>query len=85
MDAKLTLKLDKGVIERAKRYAKQNNTSLSKIVERYFDQITRQNEEGELTPFVRSLHGVASLPPGFNPKLACFEHLLEKHSPKDEH
>ncbi|MCB0579599.1 MAG: hypothetical protein KDD10_09870 [Phaeodactylibacter sp.] len=85
MDAKLTLKLDKEVIERAKRFARQYNTSLSKLVERYFDQITRQNDDEseltEFTPLVRSLHGIASLPSEFNPEEAYFEYLLEKHSP----
>lgn len=86
MDAKLTLKLDKEVIERAKRFARQYNTSLSKLVERYFDQITRQNDDESeaFTPLVRSLHGIASLPSGVDPEEAYFEYLLEKHSPNSE-
>lgn len=86
MDAKLTLKLDKEVIERAKRFARKYNTSLSKMVERYFDQVTQQEEEGgslELTPLVRSLHGIAPMPPDLDAETAYFEHLLEKHSPQD--
>ena len=86
MDAKLTLKLDKEVIERAKRFARQYNTSLSKLVEHYFEQITQQdnNEDvTELTPLVRSLYGIASIEPEFDSETAYFEHLLEKHSPKD--
>jgi len=39
MDTKLTLKLDKAVIARAKRFAKAHHTSVSKMVERYLDQI----------------------------------------------
>ncbi len=35
MGAKLTLKLDKSVIQSAKKYAEENNRSLSKIVEDY--------------------------------------------------
>ena len=33
MDTKLTLKLDNAVIEQAKNYAKDKNTSLSKLIE----------------------------------------------------
>lgn len=86
MDAKLTLKLDKEVIERTKRFARQYNTSLSKMVERYFDQITQQEEEEGSTPWtplVRSLHGIAPMPSAFDPETAYFEHLLEKHTPRD--
>ena len=39
MDKKLTLSLDQRVIERAKGYAKKNNTSLSKMIEVYFDSL----------------------------------------------
>ncbi|MCO6479648.1 MAG: hypothetical protein J5I94_23635 [Phaeodactylibacter sp.] len=85
MDAKLTLKLDKEVIERAKQFARKYNTSLSRMVEQYFDQITQQEEElPELTPLVKSLYGIAPMPPDSDPEKAYFEHLLEKHSPQDE-
>lgn len=36
METKLTLRLDKDVIEKAKKIAKKKNTSLSEMVERYF-------------------------------------------------
>ncbi len=84
MDTKLTLRLDKEVIERAKRFAKEYNTSLSKMVEQYFDRITRPgDEEMELTPLVRSLYGIAALPADFDARSEYFEHLMEKHSPEN--
>lgn len=85
MDAKLTLRLDNKVIERAKAYAKIYNTSLSKIIEAYLDSLTqRENREAQtpLTPLVESLHGIGQLPPGFDEKNEYFNFLLEKHSPK---
>jgi predicted HicB family RNase H-like nuclease len=36
MEAKLTLKLDKDIIDEAKKYALKKNISLSRMVERYF-------------------------------------------------
>lgn len=84
MDTKLTLKLDKAVIARAKRFAKAHHTSVSKMVERYLDQITKQEEgeDEELTPLVQSLYGVASLPENSDIKQDYYEHLLKKHSPE---
>jgi len=40
MDAKLTLKLDSVAIERARRYARRRGTSLSQMVEQYFNSIS---------------------------------------------
>ena len=36
MDKKLTLSLNQKIIEQAKKYAKRNGTSLSKMIESYF-------------------------------------------------
>jgi len=45
MEAKLTLRLNDKVIERAKKYARSHKISLSKMVESYLDSITKQKEE----------------------------------------
>ena len=84
MDTKLTLKLDQAVIARAKRFAKAHHTSVSKMVERYLDQVTKQEEreDEELTPLVRSLYGIAFLPENADVKQDYYEHLLKKHSPE---
>lgn len=59
MDSKLTLKLKVSVIEQAKQYAKENNISLSRMVENYLQAITeRDNKEVIISPLVESLTGV---------------------------
>lgn len=59
MDTKLTLKLDKLIIENAKEYAKKKNISLSKMIENYLQAITnKQKKEIEISPLVQSLIGV---------------------------
>jgi hypothetical protein len=59
MDSKLTLKLKVSVIEQAKQYAKENNISLSRMVENYLQAITeRDNKEIKISPLVESLTGV---------------------------
>ena len=45
MNTKLTLSLNKSIIERAKRYAKRNNQSLSQIIESYLEKVTSENPE----------------------------------------
>lgn len=56
MDSKLTLKLNESVIERAKKYASNKKLSLSRLIENYLDSLTReQNDEFEISPFVKSI------------------------------
>ncbi len=60
INAKLTLKLDRQVIEDTKRYARQHGTSLSRLVEGYFSKLTRGfREEPELSGTVAELAGIA--------------------------
>jgi len=40
MDAKITLSFDEGVINKAKRYAENNNISLSRLVEFLLKKVT---------------------------------------------
>lgn len=59
MQTKLTLRLEKSLIQRAKTYAGTRGTSLSRLVAVYFKSLEeQQSEEGELTPVVKELRGV---------------------------
>ena len=59
MDTKLTLKLDSSIIEMAKLYAKDNNISLSRLIENYLQAITIKNKKKiQISPLVESLTGV---------------------------
>ncbi|QQO07865.1 DUF6364 family protein [Breznakiella homolactica] len=61
METKLTLKLDKSVIQSAKKYAEKNNRSLSKLVEDYFKNLTSDTEpKKRYSPLVEELSGVVS-------------------------
>jgi len=80
MDKKLTLSLDKTIIERAKDYAKSNNISLSKLIESYLTTLTKRSSNStEITPLVESLSGVISLDKDFDVKDAYANYLLEKY------
>jgi hypothetical protein len=82
MDKKLTLSLNQRVIEKAKNYAKQHGTSLSRMIEAYFESLTshqKDKTEIETTTLVESLSGVIQLPEDFDYKGARTKYLNEKH------
>ncbi len=81
MDAKLTLRLDKNSIDRAKNYASMHNTSLSRMVENFFRTLEPDPaDEMELSPLVRKLSGVIQLPEDFDYRQDRENHLAKKHS-----
>lgn len=62
MNTKLTLQLNKDVIEQAKEYAKNQNTSLSKLIESILSKLVTEKEESTISPLVKSLSGIIDLP-----------------------
>ena len=82
MNTKLTLNLDKSVIERAKEYAQTKNQSLSAMVENYFRFLTRRENEldMQISPTVLELSGIIELDERFDLKREYQEYLLEKYS-----
>ena len=62
MDTKLTLKLDADIIEKAKIYAAESNTSLSKLIENYLSAITSTiPHKRKVNPIVKSLTGIITM------------------------
>ncbi|MPM32239.1 hypothetical protein SDC9_78801 [bioreactor metagenome] len=62
MNTKLTLNLDDNIIKEAKSYAKENQISLSKLIENYLSSLTKQTDKttSPISPLVESLTGVIS-------------------------
>jgi hypothetical protein len=56
MNTKLTLSLDKGVIENAKKWGRQRGQSLSKIVEEHFQNLN--TKENKPISVIRKLSGI---------------------------
>lgn len=84
MDTKLTLKLDKFVIEQAKEYASTHKRSLSRIIESYLKSlINRENKVDEndikISPFVKSMSTGVKIPADLDYKSEISNHLEEKH------
>lgn len=84
MDAKVTLKLDKKIVEEAKKYASSKNRSLSTIVEAYLKDLVSQKEpekceEVEISSFVKSMSSGKSLSADLDYKAEYRQHLNKKH------
>lgn len=64
MQTKLTLRLEKRLIEQAKVIARQQNKSLSQVVEEYFTLLSKPKPDNafstvkDLPPITRSLLGI---------------------------
>ncbi len=65
MNTKLTIRLDNEVINKAKQYALRNKTSLSKLVEAYFRELTNNYKETKMEVTDKELQkvsGTVSIP-----------------------
>lgn len=85
MNTKLTLSLEKEVIEQAKIYAKGTGRSLSEMVENYFRNLVekpnenKKEEYNDVDPRLKKLIGIVKLPPDFDIKKAKEEYFKEKY------
>lgn len=81
MSTKLTLTIEKSVIEDAKKYARKRERSLSHLIENYLKALIKEepkNQE-ELSPMVKSLKGSFKMPKDFDYKKELTERLSEKY------
>ncbi|MBK8501988.1 MAG: hypothetical protein IPL46_07165 [Saprospiraceae bacterium] len=82
MNTKLTLTIEKEVIEEAKEYAKKKGQSLSNLVENYFKLLTkddRQVRPKKLSPRVKRLRGILKVDKDFDYKSVLEEELTKKY------
>jgi len=82
MNTKLTLTIEKEVIEIAKKYAKEKEQSLSEMVENYFKFVTAKRlkiNEKQLSPKIRKLRGIIKTDDSFNYKQILTEELSKKY------
>ncbi|MFV0345671.1 MAG: DUF6364 family protein [Bacteroidales bacterium] len=82
MNTKLTLTIEREIIERAKIYAKDKNRSLSDIIENYLKILTengQKDKEQRLNPIVESLKGSFKMPKDMNYKEELRKRLEKKH------
>lgn len=86
MNTKLTLTIEQEIIKKAKKYAKDNNRSLSNIIENYLKILTKEENtypdnyrEKKLNPVVKSLKGSFKMPENMDYKEELKKRLEEKY------
>ncbi len=84
MDTKLTLKLDKYVIDRAKDYASSQKRSLSRLIESYLKSLvdtdkTEMKDDIEISSFVKSLQTGVKIPVDLDYRNVYGDYLAEKY------
>lgn len=80
MTTKLTLTVEKNVIEKAKIYARNTGRSLSELIETYLESIIQENKpNNKISPKLKSLVGSVKLPKNFDEKKELEEYYRNKH------
>lgn len=81
MNTKLTLTIEQSIIEKAKKYARKRERSLSDLIENYLKALTDEetSNEEELTPTVKSLKGAFKLPGNFDYRKELTDGLSKKY------
>lgn len=81
MNTKLTLTIEQTVIEKAKKYAKDRERSLSNLIENYLKAITNDSNPNDiaLTPIVKSLKGSFTAPKNLDYKKVLTNRLSDKY------
>ena len=82
MNTKLTLTIEKEVIDVAKVYAKEKGQSLSEMVENYFKILTSERgefQERQLSSKVRKLRGIIRVDKNLNYQEILTEELSKKY------
>ena len=80
MTSKLTLTVEKSVIEKAKSYAKKTGQSLSELIDKSLDTITsEENGDKELSPRIKKIVGAVTLPNDFNEEKELSSYFEKNH------
>jgi hypothetical protein len=79
MSTKLTLTVEKSIIERAKVYAKNTGRSLSELIENYLTILTQEKDEAQLSPKLKKIVGSVKLPSNFDDDKELRTYFEEKH------
>ena len=81
MNTKLTLTIEQSVIEKAKKYAKNKERSLSDLIENYLKSLTNSEEKTveNISPQLKSMKGAFKIPKDFDYKKELGNRLSEKY------
>lgn len=77
---KLTIRIPRELLEEAKRYAEENNTTLTKLVSEYLRRLAASDDPLAGAPVVRRLSGILSEDASANDYR---QHLERKYGERD--
>ncbi len=81
MQTKLTITLEKSIIEQAKTYAKEKGRSLSELIENYLKVVLDDNQKDiKISASIKKLQGSVKLPDDFDYKKELSKSIGQKHS-----
>jgi hypothetical protein len=75
-EQKLTIRISQDVLDGAKRYARDHNTSLTRLVTAYLQRLSQDGDPLASAPITRGLSGL--LPPEVS-RAEFLGHLDQKH------
>ncbi len=80
MKKRITITINKDLVESAKKYASAHDTTISHLVETYLNRLCNEIPSAvEISPLVRSLSGIITLQDNYNRKEAFTRHLIGKY------
>jgi len=80
MNTKLTLNIDKNIINKAKSYALNQHISLSKLVEEYLKSLSSSsNDKLVVAPITKELSNIIKNKTKINYKNSIEDYLISKH------
>jgi Family of unknown function (DUF6364) len=79
MTSKLTLTVDRLVMDKAKSYAQAKGKTLSDLLENYLEAISKEVPSSSLSPKLKRLVGSVQLPADFNDETELRSAFENKH------
>lgn len=79
MSTKLTLTIEKAVIEKAKAYAKSTGRSLSELVESQLEKLIESETTDSVSPGLKKIIGSVRLPSDFDEQKELQSYYEEKY------
>lgn len=79
MTTKLTLTVEKEIIEKSKSFAKKTGTSLSNLVENYLASIVDETHDAKISQKLSRIVGKVKLPDNFDEKGELMDYFEKKH------
>lgn len=78
MKTKLTLSIDEEKVKKIKRYARENETSVSILVEEHFEKLVTKNSKEKLD-ITKIVGAFGKEPKNFDWKKVKMEYLMKKY------